>query len=167
MVGLLWLGQRAGVPDRSGRRPAEGVAREPTPTTVAREIDEPDDGDSGLAVRISGVESPESTPTLERPELAGEFPRRAVVAAAAWRRVGTTLAASDQPDLRAVAIDLGHRLTRAAGAGLTQTQRADLIHEQRQLLNYLKGRYRGFADIEADLATVDEQVSAMDGASAH
>ena len=118
-------------------------------------------------VRAPAVETepepPPEVPALERPEVQEAYGAHVAAVLPHWERVGSVLAASTHPDLQRISVDLADRLVAAQRPHVSDRSRQDLIHEERQLLNHLRSRYAGFADLEGPLAALDEAVSAMDG----
>lgn len=139
--------------------PARQLASPPTPVRSAPA--------AGPAERAPGVlpEAPDPAdgPTLERPEVDARFAEHADAVRPRWRRVGAVLQGSDQPELQGVAVDIEARLTRAVEEGWPSADRADLVHEQRQLVMFLRQRYAGFEPLEAPLDAIDQELTTMDG----
>lgn len=106
---------------------------------------------------------PAAGPTLERPEVDARFADHAAAVRPKWRRVGALLEASDQPDLQGVAVEIEGRLGRAVTEDWPRADRADLVHEQRQLVTFLRQRYAGFGPLEGPLADIDAELTRMDG----
>jgi len=146
----LWFGGDEG-PARVVIEPASSPAPEPR----ARPTRPP-------AVEVD-PEPPPELPTLERPEVHAAFGAHVAEVLPHWERVSAILAASTHPDLRRISDELAGRLVAAQRPGVTDRERQDLIHEERQLLNHLRARYAGFQDLEAPLEALDAAVTALDG----
>ena len=80
-----------------------------------------------------------------------------------WLAVTDLLAQSDQPELREVSGAVASQLRAAQVDQWPALDVQDLIAEERQLVNFLRQRYRGFEPLEEQLRVIDAEVGRLDG----
>ena len=105
----------------------------------------------------------DETPDLERTAVFEGFSDHVTAVFPRWLAVTDLLAQSDQPELREVSGAVASQLRAAQVDQWPALDVQDLIAEERQLVNFLRQRYRGFEPLEEQLRVIDAEVGRLDG----